>query len=171
MCVFPKKRSKRPKTIQIGWMAPVNGQNRPKKGPKPNICFTRSNGAYYSTLYERKKIPCGLWVVHSNKKNPLSSLMGALKKLTFLAIGGSKPVSAKKCTFLFIWQTTPAPDVASVTRELKLAPARRSNQVLAPVSVFERPNKNKFISMKQKSNLNHFKQLLFHTFPPSSWSI
>ena len=33
--------------------------------------------------------------------------------------------------------------------------------------VFERPNKNTFISsMKQNCNLNHFQQLLFHTFPP-----
>ena len=31
---------------------------------------------------------------------------------------------------------------------------------------FCKPNKNNFISMKPKSNLNHFHQLLFHTFPP-----
>ena len=29
----------------------------------------------------------------------------------------------------------------------------------------ERPNKNKFLNMKLTSNLNHFQQLLFHTFP------
>ena len=39
---------------------------------------------------------------------------------------------------------------------------------LAPVSVFERQNKNKFTSMKQNSNLNHFQQLLFHTFPQNN---
>ena len=33
--------------------------------------------------------------------------------------------------------------------------------------VFVKPNKNKFISMKPKSNLNFFQQLLFHTIPPS----
>ena len=37
---------------------------------------------------------------------------------------------------------------------------------MALVSVFERPIKIKFISMKQNSNLNHFQQLLFHTSPP-----
>ena len=42
---------------------------------------------------------------------------------------------------------------------------RHRGVVLPPISVFERPNKNKFISMKQNCNLNHFQQLLFYNFP------
>ena len=38
--------------------------------------------------------------------------------------------------------------------------------VFAPVFVFVKPNKNKFISMKPNSNLDHFQQILFHTIPP-----
>ena len=55
-----------------------------------------------------------------------------------------------------MWQTTPTDPPVEVTR----------GTILAPVSVFERPNKNKFISMKQNSYLNHFQRLLFHNFPP-----
>ena len=82
-----------------------------------------------------------------------------------------------------IWQTTPAPNVVStdsysvvvsVTRELsfgtrpsKLPSFGTRGAVLAPVSIFERLNKNKFISMKQNGNLTKFQQLLFYTFPPA----
>ena len=46
-------------------------------------------------------------------------------------------------------------------------PTRLSNPALAPKDRFWRPFlfMKKFISMKQYSNLNHFQQLLFHTFP------
>ena len=39
-------------------------------------------------------------------------------------------------------------------------------QFWRPFSFLLNKNKNKFISMKPNSNLNHFQQLLFHTFPP-----
>ena len=76
------------------------------------------------------------------------------------------------CSFVHMTDHA-GPDVASVTQELsfgtrpsKLPSFGTWGAVLAPVSVFERPNKNKFISMKQSSNFNHFQQLLCHTFPP-----
>ena len=49
-----------------------------------------------------------------------------------------------------------------------VGPARRSNSVavLAPVFVFVKPNKNRLISRKPNSYLNHFKPLLFYTIPP-----
>ena len=67
----------------------------------------------------------------------------------------------------YIWQTTPAPDVASVWHQpVKVTRFGTRGAVLSPISVFERPNKNKIIIMKQHSNLNHLQLLLFHTFPP-----
>ena len=49
-----------------------------------------------------------------------------------------------------------------------VGPARRSNSVavLAPVFVFVKPNKNRLISRKPNSYLNHFQPLLFYTIPP-----
>ena len=42
---------------------------------------------------------------------------------------------------------------------------RSAGAFLAPVFVCVKPDKNKFISMKPNSNLNHFHQLLIHTIP------
>ena len=39
-------------------------------------------------------------------------------------------------------------------------------QIKSIIFIFVIPNKNKFISMKPDSNLNHFQQPLFHTIPP-----
>ena len=35
----------------------LNAQNRPKKGPKPKICFARSSWYNNLTFYEKKKFP------------------------------------------------------------------------------------------------------------------
>ena len=59
--------------------------------------------------------------------------------------------------YLFISTTTKVPSLIYTTSSIHYT-------VL--VFVFVKPNKNKFISIKPNSNLNHFQQLLFHTMPP-----
>ena len=77
------------------------------------------------------------------------------------------------CThvLVYIWQTTLAPDVASVTHGLS-----RSNPVLAPDELFWRPfrfwktKKNEFTSIKQ-TLLEPFLTTFVSYFFPASWSI
>ena len=68
----------------------------------------------------------------------------------------------------YVWQTTPAPKLCVSPRNppLEIPSFGTWWTVLAPFSVWERPNKNKSISRKQNSTLNHFLQLFFLTFPP-----
>ena len=93
--------------------------------------------------------------------------------LHFGAVGVRKKSYCKKlCNRLYDRPSRP-PTLRVSPGNYVLAPARRSNPVLAPEERFWHPfpflkdqTKINSISMKQNSNWIHFQQLLFHTFPP-----